>query len=119
MDMTREKDVLKETVANQAVEIADLRNSLNDREQYARSWSMRCLNIAIPADSKSDTRVVMQCVYDTLIYPILEGARRAGSIQTVPTYDALLEKAHILPGKAGAKPVICRFYSRYWRNLVF
>ena len=41
--VTREKENLKATVAEQAEEIADLRNSLNEREQYARSWSMRIL----------------------------------------------------------------------------
>ena len=117
--VTAERNELKSKLELQATEIADLRNNLNEREQYARSWSMRCLNIPIPANSESDTRAVMQSVYDSLLHPILEGARRAGHIQSVPDCESLLETAHILPGKAGAKPVICRFFSRYWRNLVF
>ena len=111
---------LKETVAGQAVEIAELRNSLNERERYARNWSLRALNIPVPKESESDTRVVMKAVYDNLLHPILEGARARGDISHVPDCDALLETAHILPGKdEGHKPVITRFYSRYWRNLVF
>ena len=43
--VTREKEILKVTVAEQAEEIADLRNSLNEREQYTRSWSMRVLTL--------------------------------------------------------------------------
>ena len=118
--VTREKENLKATVAEQAEEIADLRNSLNEREQYARSWSMRILNIPVPKDSETDTRLVMQAVYDLLLQPILEGARGNGDISHVPNCDSLLETAHILPGKGdGPKPVIARFYSRYWRNLVF
>jgi hypothetical protein len=126
-EATREKESLKQIVkiqtdelAGQAIEIADLRNCLNEREQYSRNWSMRALNIPIPSDSETNSRHVMQIVYDSLLYPILEGARSKGEITAVPNCDTLLETAHILPGKAGAhKPVILRFYSRYWRNLVF
>ena len=60
--VTREKEKLKATVAEQAEEIVDLCNSLNEREQYARSWSMRILNIPVPKDSETDTRLVMQAV---------------------------------------------------------
>ena len=120
MAVTREKEVLKVTVAEQATELAELRNSLNEREQYARSWSMRILNIPVHKDHETDTRRVMQAVYDHLIQPILEGARAKGDIQNVPDCETLLETAHILPGKGdGPKPVIARFFSRYWRNLVF
>ena len=120
ISVTREKEALKVTVAEQAVEIAELRNSLNEREKYARSWSMRILNIPVHKDHETDTRRVMQSVYDNLIQPILEGARANGDIEHVPNCEALLETAHILPGKGdGPKPVIARFFSRYWRNVVF
>ena len=118
--VTREKEALRGMVTEQASEIAVLRNSLNEREQYAMNWSMRILNIPVPKDQETDTRFVMQTVYDTLIYPILEGARTKGEIEHVPDCDTLLETAHILPGKPDShKPIITRFYSRYWRNLVF
>lgn len=117
--VTREKEDLQQKVDSQAHDIAELRNGLNDREQYARNWSMRCLNIPIPAGSESDTKVVMNCVYESLLLPILEGAKSTGTIDSIPKCEALLEMAHILPGKTEAKPVICRFYSRFWRNLVF
>ena len=119
LSVTSEKDSLKKTVMEQAHEILELHNGLNEREQYARSWSMRILNISVPSDRETDTRLVMKLVYDTLLLPILEGARFKGEIATVPTCDALLENAHILPGKKSNKPVIARFYSRYWRNLIF
>ena len=117
--VTKEKETLSAKVEEQAWEILELKNSLNDREQYARSWSMRCLNIPVPSDKETNTRIVMQCVYDSLLSPILEGAKAAGTIPSVPGCEELLETAHILPGKAGHKPSICRFFSRYWRNLVF
>ena len=107
VSVTREKEALKVTVAEQANELAELRNSLNEREQYARSWSMRILNIPVHKDNESDTRHVMQAVYDHLIQPILEGVRANGDIDNVPDCDALLETAHILPGKGdGPKPVM-------------
>ena len=46
--VTQEKEILKVTVSRQAIELAELRNSLNEREQYARSWSMRVLNVPVP-----------------------------------------------------------------------
>ena len=50
----------------------------------------------------------------------LTHARGNGDISHVPYCDSLLETAHILRGKGdGPKPVIARFYSRNWRNLVF
>ena len=71
------------------------------------------MNIPVPSDSETDTRLVMQLVYDYLICPILEGAMSKGSISQVPSCDLLLETAHILPRKFCVKPVIARFYSRY------
>ena len=62
LSVTTENETLKCTVAEQAEELAELRNSLNDREQYARNWSMRILNIEIPKDSEVDTRFVMNAV---------------------------------------------------------
>ena len=118
--VTREKEALKVTVAEQASELADLCNSLNEREQCACNWSMQILNIPVPKDREFDTRHVMQAVYDHLILPILEGAEGNGNIMQVPDCETLLETAHILPGKGdGHKLVIARFYSRNWRNVVF
>ena len=75
---------------------------------------MRILNVPVHKDSESDTRYVMQTVYELLILPILEGAKGKGDISRVPDCKALLETAHILPGKGDApKPVIARFFSRY------
>ena len=60
LSVTTENETLKCTVAEQAEELAELRNSLNDREQYARNWSMRILNLEIPKESEVDTRFVMK-----------------------------------------------------------
>ena len=113
-----ENEKLHQQLASQADEIAHLRDSLNEREQYARSWSMRVLNIQIPPGQESNTPAVMGAVYQQLLLPILKGAVESKEIQDYPSCDALLENAHILPGKGSTKPVIVRFYSRYWRSII-
>jgi hypothetical protein len=110
---------LKQKLANQADEIADLRNELNDRELHARSWSVRVINLPLPEGRETDNRTVMDTVYKELVVPILEGARASGEIQSIPPCDNVIETAHILPGKTAKKPVIVRFHSRYWRGLLF
>jgi hypothetical protein len=119
LQVKKENEQLKETVKNQAEEIADLRNEVNERELHARSWSIRVINLPIPAGQESNNRVVMNTVYKELVEPILEGARANGEISNIPPIDNILEVAHILPGKAAKKPVIVRFHSRYWRSLLF
>jgi TolA-binding protein len=115
----KENEQMKKTIQNQADEIADLRNEINDREIHARSWSIRALNIPIPAGQESNNGAVMEAVYKELVAPILEGAKAKGEIPAVPPCHNLIEVAHILPGKSNKKPVIVRFFSRYWRSLLF
>jgi hypothetical protein len=114
-----ENEQLKQKVENQADEIADLRNELNERELHARSWSIRVVNLPLPEGRETDNRVVMETVYKELVVPILEGARASGEVQDIPSCDNIIEVAHILPGKTAKKPVIVRFHSRYWRSLLF
>jgi hypothetical protein len=115
----QENASLKETVAQQADEIADLRNEINDRELHARSWSIRVNNISLREGQETNNKVVMNAVYAELVAPILAGAVTAGEIVSVPPCEALIEIAHILPGKGAKKPIIVRFFSRYWRSLLF
>jgi hypothetical protein len=117
--LKRENSELKETVNQQADEIAELRNEINDRELHARSWSIRVNNISVPQDQETDNRKVMMTVYKELVAPILAGAKEKGDIAVIPSCDDLIEVAHILPGKNTRKPIIVRFFSRYWRSLLF
>jgi hypothetical protein len=118
-NITKENSNLKNTIRNQEDVIASLKDELNSREQYARSWSVRILNIQLEQGKETDTRYVMETVYKKLLLPILEGARASGEFTNIPTCDSLLETAHILPGKGSTKPIIARFYSRYWRGVIF
>jgi hypothetical protein len=115
----KENSALKTTIKNQEDQIADLRDELNSREQYARSWSVRILNIQLEPGKETDTRHVMDTVYRKLLVPILEGAKESKEIVNIPSCDSLLETAHILPGKGPNKPIIARFFSRYWRGVIF
>jgi hypothetical protein len=115
----KENEQLKETVQHQADEIADLRNEINDRELHARSWSIRVNNIPLQPGQETNNRSVMMAVHKELVVPILTGAVEKGEITSVPSCDNLMEIAHILPGKGTKKPIIVRFFSRYWRSLLF
>jgi hypothetical protein len=116
---TAENEKLKTTISNQQDQIAFLKDALNSREQHARSWSVRLLNIQLPPGQESDNRVVMTTVYNSFLLPILEGAKQSKEVNFIPACDDLLETAHILPGKGPNKPIIARFYSRYWRSVIF
>jgi hypothetical protein len=115
----RENDKLKETVLQQADEIAELRNEVNDRELHARSWSIRINNLPVPQGQETNNKEVMSVVYNELVAPILAGAKEKGEIADIPSCNSLIKIAHILPGKGSRKPVIVRFHSRYWRSLLF
>jgi hypothetical protein len=96
-----------------------LENRVNILEQYHRSWSVRALNIPLSADEESDNFAVMKKVYNVLLLPILRGAMEREIIPAIPTCEQLLETAHVLPGKANQpKPVICRFYSRNYKDAI-
>jgi hypothetical protein len=115
----RENEELKEKVQCQEDKIAELQNEINDRELHARSWSIRVNNIPIQKGMETNNRAVMNAVYQELVVPILTGAVESGEIADIPNCDALIEIAHILPGKGTTKPIIVRFFSRYWRSLLF
>ena len=117
--VSSENRKLKETIACQADEIMHLKDCLNEREAYARSWSMRVLNVKLPQGQETNTRVVMDTIYKGLFLPILQGAMANKEISSIPSCDTLLETAHPLPGKGDNKPVIVRFFSRYWRSVIF
>jgi hypothetical protein len=68
-----------------------------------------------------DTMLVMDTVYKKALLPILEGAKAKGLLKKIPEFDEILETAHILPAKDNGrpKPIICRFYSRNMRAMIF
>lgn len=62
----------------------------------------------------------MDCVYDTILLPILEAAKASGEIQSFPTCRFAIDTAFAIPAKNGTNcPVVVRLASLYLRNLVF
>jgi hypothetical protein len=115
----QENSKMKEQLQQQADEIAFLKNEINEKELHARSWSIRVNNIPIQEGMETNNKEVMKAVHKELVAPILAGAVASGEIANVPSCDSLIEVAHILPGKGARKPIIVRFFSRYWRSLLF
>ena len=114
-----ENTKLKEDLVNSAQENSRLQAKLNKLEQYNRSWSVRVIGMNIPSEEETDPVKVMQHLYDRLLKPILEGAVSKGLMATIPPADAILETAHVLPGKMNTKPIIARFFTRNIRSLIF
>ncbi len=119
-ELKKEQKEMKETLEERDQEILKLRERINDQEQYARGWSARVLGMDIPASDATDPVKVMGHVYSRLLLPIFRGAVQTGQLNSIPNVEQVLETAHILPAKPDTIPaVICRFYSRNIRALVF
>jgi hypothetical protein len=62
----------------------------------------------------------MEAVYNNLVHPIFTGALQKGAIDSIPSIQAAIETAHILPGKPNTpKPIIVRFTSRHLKKTLF
>jgi hypothetical protein len=115
-----ENKILREALQEKEREIMNIRERMNDQEQYTRSWCIRVINMKLPQNDATEPHRVMQNVYDRLLLPILQGALSNKLIKSIPSVDQILETAHILPCKPGATPpIIARFYSRNIRALFF
>jgi len=111
---------MERTLKERDEEILGLKERLNEQEQYARGWSIRVLGMQIPEHEATQPIKVMQHVYTRLLLPIFQGAVQAGHLKGVPGVEEVLETAHILPARPNNIPaIICRFYSRNIRALVF
>lgn len=118
--LKHENKELKSTLADRDRELFSMRDRLNELEQYGRNWSVRILNLQIPAEEASDPRKVMNHVFNRVLLPIFTGAVERGELQCIPHVNDILETAHILPAKPDQiNTIIARFFSRNIRNLVF
>ncbi len=111
---------MKKTIEDRDKEIDNLRDKFNEQEEYIRGWSVRVLNVEMPEEEVSEPTKVMQQVYSRCFLPILQGAKDRGLLRGIPSAEELLETAHVLPAKVGTTPpIICRFYTRNLRSLMF
>lgn len=110
-------------------DMKELQANVNDREQYAWSWSVRINGLHVSKEEEEKLgkdRAVMKKAYEKILKPILVAAKEEGALETVPSsYYNLLENGHKLaytqrPGAktAGPPAVIVRFSSRFMRNTV-
>jgi FtsZ-binding cell division protein ZapB len=118
--LTEENKQLRKEIERRDTTILTLKSRINHVEQHHRGWSIRVHNLPVPAEDETDTRKVMEIVYNKLFLPILTGAQTKGAITSIPSANQLIETAHPLAAKSGqAKPVIVRFHSRHERDLMF
>jgi hypothetical protein len=116
----QENKALRVALQEKERELVNIRERMNDQEQYHRSWSIRVLNLQIPQADATDPTKVMQALYNKILMPIFQGAVDQGLLQSIPPVSQVLETAHILPAKPNTiSPIIARFYSRNIRALVF
>ena len=119
-DVRAENKQLKSVIADRDKEITNLARKLNAQEQYNRSWSVRILNLPIPADDATQPERVMQHVYTKVLEPLLRGAVEKKLLREIPPVERVLETAHILPAKSDStNPIIARFYTRNIRAMMF
>ena len=116
-----ENSTLKTALEEKEREIIGLKKKSNENEQYMRSWSIRILDLQVPKGQDStDPDTIMRLVYDKLLLPILEGAVKRKLLPGLPTYQSILENAHILPSQPNqTPPIIARFYSRNIKSMIF
>ena len=119
-EIKTENRQLREALAAKDGEIQSLNHRLNELEQYTRGSSIRVLNVPLTNDEERNNSLVADKLYDLVLLPLLHGAKEKGAISYIPSKEQLIEKAHILPGKAGEhKPIIARFYNRELRAVCF
>ena len=132
---------LKNQIKSLQDDVIFLKENVNDREQYARSWSIRITGLSVSKEDEvklGKDSAVMKTAYDRVLKPILNAAKAKGDITTVPTaYHLLLENGHYIYRRGGDKgaaggpregggegvqhqipPIIVRFCSRHLRNVV-
>lgn len=114
-----ENTVLKQDLDFKEKQLEFLQAKVNSLEQYNRSWSIRVNGMSLTSEEEKSVSVVKKRVYDNLLLPILRGALDSGDLEVIPPVDEVLENAHVLPAKNGAKPIIARFFVREVRGLVF
>jgi hypothetical protein len=126
-DLKQENKSLKAELALKEKQLSDMQSAINQQgvrlnhmDQHHRNWSARVLNVPLTEEEEQDADAVVQKVYNLVLLPILNGAKNARQLRTIPSADQLLEVAHVLPGKPGSpKPIIMRFYSRTLKAVCF
>ena len=119
-ELKDENAMLKKDLADRDSTIDALQTQLNDAQQHNRQWSIRVLGLQVPDSDRNNNIRVKQHLYRQVLLPILEGAATKGDIDSIPSCDQLIERAHILPSSPDKPPsVIAHFYCRDFKDLIF
>jgi hypothetical protein len=126
-DLNQKNKTLNAELALKEKQLCDMQAAINQQEvrinhvdQYHQNWSAQVVNVPLTGEEEQDVDAVVQKVYNLVLLPILNGAKHAGQLRTIPTADQLLEVAHVLPGKPGnPKPIIMRFFSCTLKAICF
>ena len=115
---------MEQTMDKIKTENRQLRAALTAKEGEIQSLNhgsrIRVLNVPLTNDEEKNNGAVADKLYNLVLLPLLNGALESRAIDTIPSRDQLIEKAHILPGKQGEhKPIIARFYNRELRSVCF
>jgi hypothetical protein len=115
-DTRKENSALRTALTAKETKIRKLQEKLNNQEQYVRGWSIRILNLQIPADEATQPELVMGHVFSRVLEPIFKGALAKKLIPSIPSPHSIIKTAHILPAKKDAiNPIIVRNI----RNMLF
>lgn len=117
---------VKEELSSAKKELGDCKKRDNDREQYARCWSVRVFGLEVTKeeeDAYGKDAAVMRKAYNKIFKPVLTAAKNKGACESIPGWQNLLSNGHKV-GKPYLKngimqPPACivRFSSRYMRNV--
>ena len=112
---------LRADLATKDVKIKSLTDQLNRVDQASRSTSLRILGL--PVTTQSSSASVFGAVYNEILVPILEAARKDGDVDdqaNLPPHF-LIVNAFTIPAKnnSNSSPVIVKLHSEFIRSLVF
>ena len=117
-------DFLTESVSNLEnfkadveTKIIKLNSAIDDKEQHSRNFSIRIFGFKLSEEAQRNPVQTAKEVYNDIIFPILSIA----NLPREPDVFEVIEYCHPLPAKngTGPAPVLVRFTTRLYRNLVF
>ena len=107
--LTQEKakvSALETVVGDLTKELRTLQDTVNSREQSSRSLMLRIVGLPSSEDevnSPDPDKFLAKKIYETILQPILTGAKSKSLIKSVPTLSNTILKAYRV-GKFGPKP---------------
>jgi hypothetical protein len=115
--------VLENKVSSLEKEVKKLKEASNDRDQLAKSRTVRLFGYPAEEDEVATDggRAFQAKLYDRILKPCLSSAKASGDIQSVPQFTTAIEKMYRAgkPGNSGRPaPIIITFSSENFRLAV-